>query len=308
MDQSVLYAGYFYEKGSHDTEVLERNVKEYPLSSLAAFLLLYHYRKISHPGFDKLAKKTALLFNNQHWLQLQVHDEIIKNEIENTVAENQFRTGETSEYDSNTFPDEIAEEQNSLPTEIDSLEKEHELNVAPVVSAADEMPPMQIPETLHEQNTTELTSEPVMVNETRGNHPNEPEPQHHFTKQEEPVIAFEPLHTVDYFASQGIKLSDEPITNDKLGSQMKSFTEWLKSMKRLHTSKMVDESFTDEKLIRNAAEVSNVSSDVLTEAMAEILIKQNKREKAIEMFTKLSLINPSKSAYFASRIESIKST
>jgi hypothetical protein len=37
-------------------------------------------------------------------------------------------------------------------------------------------------------------------------------------------ISFEPLHTSDYFASQGIKLSEEVQSSDKLGKQLKSFT------------------------------------------------------------------------------------
>jgi len=41
--------------------------------------------------------------------------------------------------------------------------------------------------------------------------------------------------------------------------------------------------------------------------MAEVLVKQGKSEKAIEMYQKLSLLNPSKSAYFAAKIERIKS-
>ena len=63
-----------------------------------------------------------------------------------------------------------------------------------------------------------------------------------------------------------------------------------------------------EKLIQNSAEESNVNTEVLTEAMAEVLLKQDKKEKAIEMYNKLSLINPSKSVYFAAKIESIKSS
>ena len=46
-------------------------------------------------------------------------------------------------------------------------------------------------------------------------------------------LVFEPLYTTDYFASQGIKLSEQALATDKLGKQMKSFTEWLKSMKKL---------------------------------------------------------------------------
>jgi predicted Zn-dependent protease len=103
-------------------------------------------------------------------------------------------------------------------------------------------------------------------------------------------------------------LTDEPVTNDKLGNQMKSFTAWLKSMKKLHPSKLEEQNLATEQVIQNSAEESNINTEVLTEAMAEVLIKQNKRDKAIEMFTKLSLINPSKSAYFAAKIESIKSS
>ena len=49
--------------------MLERNANDYPYSSLAGFLLLYHYKKTNHPGFEKLSKKTALHFKNANWLQ-----------------------------------------------------------------------------------------------------------------------------------------------------------------------------------------------------------------------------------------------
>ncbi|MEO6219365.1 MAG: hypothetical protein ABIO81_02980, partial [Ginsengibacter sp.] len=128
------------------------------------------------------------------------------------------------------------------------------------------------------------------------------------TPQAAESMLFEPLHTVDYFASLGIRISDEPLTNDKLGNQMKSFTEWLKSMKKIHPDKLPEQNSLAEDIIQSAAEVSNIDTEVLTEAMAEVLIKQDKKDKAIEMYNKLSLINPSKRAYFAGKIESIKST
>ncbi len=124
--------------------------------------------------------------------------------------------------------------------------------------------------------------------------------------KEETVIPFEPLHTVDYFASQGIKITEEPISNDKLGSQLKSFTEWLKSMKKIHTQNLAEGDEQTDKTIQNIAETSNAHTEVVTEAMAEVLVKQNKLEKAIEMYVKLSLNNPSKSAYFAAKIQSLK--
>ena len=119
--------------------------------------------------------------------------------------------------------------------------------------------------------------------------------------------AFEPLHTVDYFASQGIKVSEEPINNDKLSNQLKSFTEWLKSMKKIHPHQLTESDEQTDKIIQHIAEGSNTNTHVVTEAMAEVLVKQDKLEQAIEMYEKLSLNYPAKSAYFAARIESLKS-
>lgn len=121
----------------------------------------------------------------------------------------------------------------------------------------------------------------------------------------EELIAFEPLHTVDYFASQGIKITEEPVTNDKLGNQMKSFTEWLKSMKKIHKENLSKGDEQTDKNIQQIAEHSNADAEIVTEAMANVLVEQNKIEKATEVYKKLSLINPSKSAYFAGKIESL---
>ena len=46
--------------------------------------------------------------------------------------------------------------------------------------------------------------------------------------------------------------------------------------------------------------------DVVTEAMAEVWIKQGQTEKALDVYNKLSLLNPSKSSYFAGLIENLK--
>lgn len=58
------------------------------------------------------------------------------------------------------------------------------------------------------------------------------------------ALTFEPYHTVDYFASQGIKFSQEELPKDKLGKQLKSFTQWLKTMKRLPSTPAIDSSQT----------------------------------------------------------------
>jgi hypothetical protein len=120
------------------------------------------------------------------------------------------------------------------------------------------------------------------------------------------AMLFEPMHMVDYFASQGIKLTDEVQMADKLGKQLKSFTEWLKTMKKVHVD---NEAETPEKADTNVqvlAENSNTEPEVLTESMAEVFARQGKMGKASEVYQKLSLLNPAKSTYFAAKLENLK--
>jgi hypothetical protein len=117
---------------------------------------------------------------------------------------------------------------------------------------------------------------------------------------------FEPLFATDYFASQGIKFKEDVLPTDKLGKQLKSFTEWLKTMKKVNESKLSGTNESSENSMQLFAEKSNQDQQVLTETMAEILIKQGKINKAKEIYLKLSLLNPSKNAYFATKIEQIK--
>jgi hypothetical protein len=122
-------------------------------------------------------------------------------------------------------------------------------------------------------------------------------------------IVFTPYHMVDYFASQGIKLVLEDNPPDQFGKQLKSFTDWLKVMKKVppHSySEKQDEK--ENERIRHFAAHSIEDRDILTESMAEVLAKQGMYENAIALFQKLSLIYPPKSAYFASRIEELKAS
>jgi hypothetical protein len=130
-------------------------------------------------------------------------------------------------------------------------------------------------------------------------------------KQEptETELTFEPYHTVDYFASQGIKFVPEEKHSDPFGQQLKRFTEWLKTMKRLpekETVKIPDVAL--EEKVQQLADHSISEGEVVTETMAEVWLKQGNKEKAIETYNKLSLLNPSKSAYFASLIEQLKNS
>ncbi|WP_132054897.1 hypothetical protein [Pseudocnuella soli] len=153
----------------------------------------------------------------------------------------------------------------------------------------------------------EIAPESEQVEEVEHKAPVPQEQQNEPATSDAALPAFEPYHTVDYFASQGIRLSQEEAGKDKMGRQLKSFTEWLKTMKRLPaTEQLKDLDPNAEKKVEHMAAHSVVESEIVTEAMAEVWIKQGNLDKAEAVYHKLSLSNPSKRAYFAAKLESLK--
>lgn len=120
-------------------------------------------------------------------------------------------------------------------------------------------------------------------------------------------LSFEPYHTVDYFASQGIRAREEERPTDRFSQQLRSFTEWLKTLKRLPVTEVkMPTNPNEEKKVEQMAEHSISDREVVTETMAEVWEKQGNHEKALEVYEKLSLLDPSKSSYFAAKIEHLK--
>lgn len=115
------------------------------------------------------------------------------------------------------------------------------------------------------------------------------------------------LHTIDYFASQGIQIDLSKIPQDKLTTKLRRFTDWLKDMKN-HNPNPDDlgTSPEQEKKVAETALISNESKEILTETMAEVLAKQGQIDKAIQLYIKLSFSNPEKTAYFADKIQHLK--
>ncbi len=112
----------------------------------------------------------------------------------------------------------------------------------------------------------------------------------------------------DYFGAQGIEIDLEKIPQDKLTQQLRSFTAWLKVLKHqdVNNQNKANNEEEQEKMIEILAEKANISTDVITLAMAEIWENQGNYRKAIDIYSKLSFIIPEKSVYFASRIEQLK--
>ena len=111
----------------------------------------------------------------------------------------------------------------------------------------------------------------------------------------------------DYFAAQGIEIDLSKVPQDKFTQQLRSFTAWLKVLKQKEGIPVLEQMAEEnEKEIAAIAEKANTTADVITEAMAEIWLKQGNKRKAIDIYSKLSFILPEKSVYFASRIEQLK--
>lgn len=135
----------------------------------------------------------------------------------------------------------------------------------------------------------------------------------------------------DYFAGQdNIMVNDSETSNTPSGDKdlmvVMSFSEWLQYLQtRVQKAK---EEEADKKALRTmwqkqklAAAIEEedeeipetvfemainsiaIQEDFLSESLAEVYIRQGKKEKALDMYRKLSLQNPEKSVYFARKIE-----
>ena len=294
-----------FSEGSLDNisvERLQQIVEEYPYFTLGHFLLAKKLGNISAAEFEAQSENAALYFNEPIWLQSLLHPSVNAPHVIRERAHEENENGQ--EHTEQVMPvEEIASEAgHHEPDEV--VEQREELYSAEV----------SVDETFNEE--VEIVEQPITDTPApaiEGEQQNEPEaelPIAEATEQEvvaESTPIFEPYHTVDYFASQGIKISNELKPTDRLGQQLMSFTAWLKTMKRLPETQI--EQQLDEVSQQNIQEFASHSLDekeVVTESMAEVLLKQYKYAEAVSIYEKLSLLNPSKRAYFAAKIEQLK--
>ena len=284
-----------------DTEELKQVTNRYPFFGPARFLLAKKLKQEQSPVVDEHIQKASLYFQNPVWFDHLLNETGI---IETFIPEKHVTPVSVNEEEENAGGSTVVseeEEENEAPIIIEEEEKAVEVPVvneevekvdeAPVVSEEDDKDevPVDQDEAIDEKplELPKFKFEPVDVSNTE--------------------LTFEPYHTIDYFASQGIKVVEEVKPEDKLGKQLKSFTEWLKVLKKVPVSEIVSTvSQQDEQKVEKLAEVSINDREVVTEAMAEVWEKQGNTSKAIEVYQKLSLLNPPKSSYFAAKIEQLK--
>ena len=201
----------------------------------------------------------------------------------------------------------IPEPETSTPTETEIITGSDEKIIIPEIQQASLPEPQQITNEQPATNSSTSSEEQPALEETLVDNPVTIK-QDSQLKTPDSELIFEAFHTVDYFASQGIKVKLEDNPPDKFTKQLKSFTEWLKTMKKLPVAEVATlvTNENSEKKVEQLAEVSLTDSNVVTEAMAEVWVKQGNTQKAIEIYHKLSLLEPDKSPYFASRISDLK--
>lgn len=272
-------------------EVSENDIKQiaerYPYFAASQFFLAKKLHADNNEKNKTAIQKAVLHFNEILWFHYNFFEEEL---IETEHSEENFSEIETSETESNTEEEDAiaAEELQQINSETGGLE---------ILDEPDS-----------ESDNFDLISEEIEPNERLSNLLKEQAAafDKHVEDIEIPIEVTAP-HRIDYFESQGIKLDPEKETDDKLGLQLKRFTDWLKQMKRINLNlNNIEVDAAGETQVQNMAEHSNEPKEVVTETMAEVFIKQGKPEQAIEIYEKLSFYNPSKSAYFAAKIKDLK--
>jgi hypothetical protein len=284
------------------TEELKALVAKYPYLAAAQLLLCKKVKETAPFVYEKHMQKAGLHVPNQLWLQSLLADK--KEDATSKIVTEYPTTLEietiTEEEQIEVAPeiDEAAEEvlesnEDTADTEVMAVPSEDVLPDQSIEEVSEDITPLSADKTEADESEPvlkipQLKIEPVDLSKS--------------------LLSFEPYHTVDYFASQGIKMKEEEKPKDRFSQQLKSFTEWIKTMKRIPPAEIAAQqgNAQEEKKVEQMAAHSLSDQKVVTEAMAEVWEKQGNMEKAIEVYNKLSLLDPSKNAYFAAKIDQLK--
>jgi len=140
---------------------------------------------------------------------------------------------------------------------------------------------------------------------------------------EEKIVKSEPI--IETIESENLSEEEK---RQKALMVMMSFSDWLNHFKSKTEKEQIEEqekralktAWQKEKLtaiieeeqdeipemiFKQAMDSISMENALISESLAEILAKQGKTDKAIEMYKKLSLRNPEKNSYFADRIKDL---
>jgi hypothetical protein len=278
-------------------EDIEEMSKKYPYFSPIQYLFSLKLKREKHPLAAPQAMKTALFFSNPYWLQFQL---------------NSFK-----EADITHIEEKVEPENANADIDIPNIEyvKEMMQNIGTSIEK-EGLDNSELPDsteyqydnmhTVAAQSTTTADKDSKIASMLAGHLADFKKPVDQNDSLESDNLN-EKLHTIDYFASQGIKIDLNELPKDKLTTKLLTFTDWLKVMRKSKQANLnTPKNLELENAVAETAQTSVESREVLTETMAEVLVKQGQIEKAIQLFIKLSFSNPEKTAYFASKIQQLK--
>jgi hypothetical protein len=313
---------------------LQQLTQQYPYFGPAQFLLAKKLKEEASPLYEQQSQRAILYFQDHLWFNYLSGDNhasaaiVTAKPIEATIAaepviaKEVFPIEEIKEH--TVIEEKIAEPAAIIETSAQDVTEEliNEQEAEPVIESAPEAreePPVviEVPEEpVPEEVIAPLVSNELVtsINEQPTNEPTKnisgttlPGFKIQAMDKSAAALTFEPYHTVDYFASLGIKFREEEKPKDRFGQQLKSFTQWLKVIKKLPEGEIANAAVpADHKKVTQLAEHSIENQNVVTEAMAEVWEKQGNAPKAIDIYRKLSLLNPAKSSYFAAKIDHLK--
>jgi len=277
------------------TAYAERN----PYFGAAQLLLAKKLQSESPEKYAEQYQKTLLYFHNPLWVEHLLND---TGQVEvQEVGGSKFEVGEVEKVEE---VDRLEGLQVDKAGEIEELEKDVEVERINTIETETESEEVKMAQS--DSMVNQETVEEVILEEHK-EEPVIPGPVPVEAVNPANDLVFEPFHTVDYFASQGIRFKEEERPTDEFGKQLKSFTDWLKTLKRLPATELAKAvTPQSEQKVEQMAGQSITDREVVTEAMAEVWEKQGNALKAINIYTKLSLLEPAKSAYFAAKIEGLK--
>jgi hypothetical protein len=289
---------------------LEEVTGKYPYFSLGQFFLTKKVKQSKPKDFTKQLQYCAIYFQDIAWLQGEMynieHSTTSLSEDDTVQATTSFKATieRTEVIESNVtnskYEANNVENNNHITLPAEDVLKNFTLEMNDVKDEP-ELPPLDEEELATANDAaTEATAKIADVLQHQVEDFKAP-----IDEESDLPISTEPYHTVDYFASQGIKVDTQ--APDAFTKKVHTFTDWLKQMKRI--SNYPTDLGSDpemESFVQSIADTSNQSKAVDTEAMAEVLVKQGKLDKAIEVYQNLSLLNPHKTAYFAAKINYLK--
>ena len=120
-----------------------------------------------------------------------------------------------------------------------------------------------------------------------------------------PLVPKRPRQLSSQFEPEQIRQQFRQVMEEKRKADLHK---WVKTMPQKSPKPVTSEPNTESKVEELVEASINENQGLVSETLAKILVLQGKKDKAIEMYTQLILLNPEKSDYFASLIEKCKNT